>query len=192
MGQLKFGGGSLSIQDILSFGYLYLLMLGIASDSIYYGMLGINIISYSNVLDVILSPIVHLTSNIQFPIIIIVFPILLFFFLKFIEGRQKKASQTEEAKNEKSLPFRQLWMLVSAMVIFSAFFGYGLGGGAAIKAKMQKGTIKADHLLELSDRSKIKVQLIGNTSAYLFYIKEGNQVVTIAPVSDNILAIEKL
>ena len=29
-------------QDYLSFGYLYLLLLGVVSDSIYYGMVGIN------------------------------------------------------------------------------------------------------------------------------------------------------
>lgn len=192
MAELQIGRGSLSIQDILSFGYLYLLLLGIASDSIYYGMIGINIISYSNVLDVILSPIVHLTGNLQFPFIIIVFPILLFFFLKFMESRQKKSSESKDAKNVKALPFRQLWILVSALVIFSAFLGYGLGGGSAIKTKMQNGTIEADHLVEFTDRSKIKVRLIGNTSAYLFYIEEGKGVVTIAPLSDNILTIEKI
>lgn len=191
MNERPIGTESLSLQDILSFGYLYLMILGITSDSIYYGLLGVNIISYSNVLDVLLSPIVHLTSNIQFPMVIIVFPIISFFFLRYLENKQRRSNKSVE-KSKKSIPLRQLWIMLSAVVIFSAFFGYGLGGGVALKKRMANGTIKANHSLEFGDQSKIKVRLLGNTSSYLLYIKEGGNVVTITPISDNITAIEKL
>ncbi len=49
-----------SIQDYLSLGYLYLVVVGILFDAIFYGILGINIIHYSSILDVLLSPIAFL------------------------------------------------------------------------------------------------------------------------------------
>ena len=53
-----------SIQDYLSLGYVYLVVVGIILDAIFYGILGINIIHYSSVLDVLLSPVAFFTDSI--------------------------------------------------------------------------------------------------------------------------------
>ncbi|MBC5837492.1 hypothetical protein [Flavobacterium muglaense] len=58
------------IQKILPFGYIYLVVLGIMKESIYYYQIGINILKYSNIMDILISPIADLTSN---PIILIGF-----------------------------------------------------------------------------------------------------------------------
>ena len=55
--------GEYGLQDYLSFGYLYLLLLGIVSESIYYGLLGVSVLSYSDVLDVLLSPLTQLENE---------------------------------------------------------------------------------------------------------------------------------
>ncbi|NJK83951.1 MAG: hypothetical protein HC912_09240 [Saprospiraceae bacterium] len=83
-----------TVQDYLSIGYLYLLILGILSDSIYYGMLGINILSYSTILDVLLSPIVKLTDNILLAAAIMVptsFYLLLFYLQKQSTEKMKQS-----------------------------------------------------------------------------------------------------
>jgi len=54
-----------SIQDYLSLGYIYLLLLGICRELIFYGMMDINIFSYSSVLDVMLSPLIVLGSKLK-------------------------------------------------------------------------------------------------------------------------------
>ena len=43
----------ISIQDYLSLGYIYLVVAGILFDATFYGILGINIIHYSSILDVL-------------------------------------------------------------------------------------------------------------------------------------------
>jgi len=43
-----------SIQDYLSLGYLYLLILGIFKDAVFYGYLGVNFINYASVQDILL------------------------------------------------------------------------------------------------------------------------------------------
>ncbi len=61
------------IQKTLPFGYLFLVVLGILKESIYYYQVGINILKYSSIMDVLISPIADLTST---PIILLGFTIL--------------------------------------------------------------------------------------------------------------------
>ncbi|MFV8351923.1 hypothetical protein [Flavobacterium sp. XS2P14] len=62
------------VQRTLPFGYLFLVVLGIIKESIYYYQVGINILKYSNIMDVLISPIADLTST---PIILFGFTILI-------------------------------------------------------------------------------------------------------------------
>jgi len=48
---------NIAIQDYLSIGYVFMLILGIFHETIYYKFLGVNILEYSSVLDVLISPI---------------------------------------------------------------------------------------------------------------------------------------
>nr|WP_309757508.1 hypothetical protein [Flavobacterium sp.] len=62
------------VQRTLPFGYLFLVVLGIIKESIYYYQVGINILKHSNIMDVLISPIADLTST---PIILLGFTILI-------------------------------------------------------------------------------------------------------------------
>lgn len=176
----------LSLADMLPLGYLYLLLLGIASDSIYYGLLGINFISYSNVLDVLLSPLVHLTDSLSFPAIIIGIPLVLYGLIKWDHKRKAKAEKPSPA------PSMLVWLLLSAWVIFSAFIGFGLGGGFKMQERLRAGEIKPNHAITFTSGQAVEVKLIGHNSGYLFYVEPGDSTVTIAPVQGNVVRIEQL
>lgn len=180
----------LSLSDLLPLGYLYLLVLGIASDSIYYGLLGINIISYSNVLDVLLSPLVHLTDSLVFLGVIMGFPFLLYFLLRWSERRQQASAKPSSGIDE--LPLTMKWVVLSAWIIFSAFIGFGLGSGVTLKSKMEKGDVKASHLITFTNGEAVKGKLVGQNSSYLFYAAEGDPKITVAPVVGNVVKIEVL
>jgi len=183
-----------TIQDYLSIGYLYLLILGIVSDSIYYGILGINILSYSTVLDVLLSPIVRLTSNLKFPIIIILLPAASYLILKMIQKLKDRKAAGSVSSDSFSLNTKtyNAWILFSAWLVFSAYIGYGLGGGFKIKGMLETGDLTTDHRIHFHDQEAQEVKVIGNNSDYLFYILKDSNVVSISPIQENIRRIEKL
>lgn len=189
---------SWSVQDFLSFGYLYLLLLGIVSDSIYYGMAGINIISYSSVLDVLLSPIVRLTDNLVFPLVIFLTPAVLYWWLNLMRRMEekKKAKKKEQSDKPKgaaiSLSSRSMWLFFTGLVIFSAFIGYGLGGGHSLQQSLEDGKVKPNHRITFQDGHTAEVKLVGNNSEYVFYIMKDSAVVTVSPIKETIRSIEEL
>ena len=205
----------LSIQDVLSFGYVYVLILGIVSNSILYGMLGVNIISYSTVLDVLLSPLVHMTENLLFPSVVLGVPAIAYPILKYLKKRtfkkfaklkpgDKKYEKTKKEialHNKFSLP--QIWMAFSAYIIFGMFIGYGWGGGSKMQDRINEpnGNPDASHTITFAAQADpqgndtqrtIEVELIGTTSGYIFYIERGASEVSVAPIADNVIKIERL
>lgn len=49
--------------ELLTLDYAYLLILGVANQSLFYGLLGANFLAWSDVLDVLISPIALLTDH---------------------------------------------------------------------------------------------------------------------------------
>lgn len=189
-------------QDYLSFGYLYLLLLGVASDSIFYGMVGVNIISYSTILDVLLSPIVRLTDNLIFPGFIILMPAAGYFYIKLMIALEAKKRELKikaagpdtvipEPKTSQ-LTIRTLWFGFTCLIIFSAFIGHGVGAGFKQSQHLKEGTFKVDHQIEFQDGREQQVKVLGNNSEYVFYVQPGEQTVRISPIKETINAIREL
>lgn len=194
---MKIAPGISSIADYLSLGYLYLLLLGVASDSIYYGLLGINIISYSSVLDVLLSPITHLTSNLKFPVVVIVIPAVMFAWLKlsfWFYNRRRAPDQRVKELNMlgKMVSLQRAWLILSAWVVFGMFIGFGLGGGRTLQNKLAAGDMDADRRIIFQDNLSEEVKWIGNNSTYAFYVRAGEKTVTVSPIQNNLRAITKI
>ncbi len=190
-----------SMQDYLSIGYIYLLLLGIVSDSIYYSLLGISILEYSNILDVLLSPLIYLTKGAAFPIVIFLIPILTFVAFSFmrkahLKKREQPAYQQkhdiEKLDRFYSLTSRTRTVLTySAIAIFSAYFGYGLGGGNKMKERLEEGNLRVDHHLIFNGGDTLLVHLIGHNSQYVFYVEEDEKTVSVSPIEGNVKRIEK-
>ncbi len=194
--------GQWSMQDYLSLGYIYLLLLGIVSDSIYYGFLGISILEYSNVLDVLLSPLIYLTKGAAFPVVIFLIPVITFVVFTYLrkshlKSRGKPAYQQkrdiEKLDRFFSSTNRMRTVLIySAIAIFSAYFGYGLGGGSKTKERLEEGDLRMDHQLIFNGGDTLDVHLIGHNSQYVFYVEEESRTVSVSPIEGNVKRIVKL
>lgn len=192
-----------SLQDYLSLGYLYLLILGIFKDAIFYGFLGVNIINYASVQDILLSPIIHLTSDLKsLGIVFIGLPAICIFIgyiAKWYHERNKEKEWYQATKSYKQ--WNKLFsngniygFLVTLIFcsLFGAFIGFGLGRGQKISKKLKKGELKNNHQLTFVDKETLTVNLIGHNSAYLFYAAEKDTTITIMPIQGNIKKIQNL
>jgi heme/copper-type cytochrome/quinol oxidase subunit 2 len=184
---------TLPISEILPLGYLYLIVLGITSDSIFYGLLGVNIMSFSSILDVLLSPVVQLTSNIIIPIFIILVPFISYLTMQFIKKVNDK-KKLEQKKNiiNLNVSLRTSWLIFTAVMVFLAFIGLGVGRAVATKERLENGNFAARNKLTFQDGKTVEVRIIGNNSSYIFYVSKGGKSVIISPIQDNITKIEEL
>ncbi len=180
--------------EYLPLGYIYLILLGIVSDSIYYGILGVNIMSYSNVLDVLLSPIVNITSNLVLAVTFVGLPLFCYLYLLLIRKLTAKKDNTETNKKNffTSLSFTQLWVVLTAFSVFSAFMGLGLGGGFATKKSLERKDFNLTHKLSFNDGETIQAKVIGNNGSYVFYVLKNQSQVVVSPIQNNIKKIEKI
>ena len=193
----------ISIQEYLSLGYIFLLILGILGDTIYYHLLGINIISYSSVLDVLLSPIYLLTENLAVPIVT-VFAIALMYYTrvkfspKFHEKNKlkkwyKKIYNVEQLDKRYSTEISHNHILqLSAFAILALFVGLRTGAGLTVKKKMEGGSLKLNHNIIFRDAEQLNAAIVGQNSLYIFYVAEEDNKLTISPIEGNIKKILKI
>ncbi len=191
-----------SVQDMLSLGYLYLLLVGIAADSIFYSFLKINILSYSDVVDILLSPVIQI---IEAPILLVIFiglPALmqiLILSLRWQHIKKREKSEYREKHDIEKLD-RQLarknvntgWIVYAGLAIFAGFIGFGFGGGDKLNQRIENGEVKMNRSVYFTDGSKENVYLIGHNGEYLFYVKEGEKSARVVPIEANVKAITKM
>jgi hypothetical protein len=179
------------LQKLLSFGYLFLIITGILKESIYYHQLGINILNYSTITDVLISPIADLTAH---PIILVAVLCLLIMaylvpvvlskgthrkWVRDISGLRNREPLTKE---EHSRHFTNLFVKVVALVIFSFFLGIGLGTGEKTARKMATGQLVYNRRLNFGGGEVEDVCLVGSNSLYYFYVSKGKPGIRITPV----------
>lgn len=192
-----------SLQDYLSLGYLYLLILGIFKDTIFYGYLGVNFINYASIQDILLSPIILLTSNLKLLLaVFIVIPAfcwIVIYCSKWYHNRNKendwyKATKTYERWDKIFAGGNTYGFLIALIIymLFGGFIGFGFGSGTKISEKLKIGELEMDHQITFTDKETLNINLIGHNSEYLFYAKEKDTTVTITPIQGNIKRIEKL
>ncbi len=182
----------LPISEMLPLGYLYLLILGIVSDSIYYGMLGVNIMSFSGILDVLLSPVVQMTDNLIVPIFIIAMPLFSYFYILLMDRVTKRLAKSNKKTQKLNLSMMDTWLFFTTFIIFSAFIGMGVGKGVAASNKMKAGNLSVKSKITFLDGKSLDVRVIGNNSSYIFYVVKNGKSVVISPVQNNVARIEKL
>ena len=180
------------VQRTLPFGYLFLVVLGIIKESIYYYQVGINILKYSNIMDILISPIADLTST---PIILLGFVILILIlslasFLisknfdkdwlkKKIGSKKPLADITEE---EIRAYYGKYFISMFAFCLLCFFLGLGLGSGEKVASEISNNELKYGYEITFGDDQTKEIYLIGSNSSYYFYMEKGNKNVKIAPV----------
>lgn len=179
------------LEKLLPFGYLFLIFMGILKDSIYYYQLGINILKYSTITDVLMSPIAEFTSN---PIIL--FTIISLFlthiklpkFLakhhgnKLLQKMFELKPTTELTEKETESYYNSVAIKSLAVILLSFFLGYGMAGGYYMKNKLFENEIKYESKVNFNDDKSEQIYLISANSLYYFYFTKGNDAIQIAPL----------
>ena len=178
----------LNIQEYLSLGYIYLLLLGIATDAIYFGFLGISILDYSAISDVLLSPIKLLARNLLVCIILLVIITSLFLFNKWQASKLKKKGESEAQQTDLT---NKLLLTACVMVLFF-FVGIGLGAGKKNGMMLSKGELKPDHQITFANGEVIEAKVVGRNSVYLFYVRPNEKQVIITPIEEHVFQLKKI
>lgn len=183
---------SQDLQKLLPFGYLFLVILGIARESIFYNQLGINILNYSTIMDILISPISILTSH---PLVFIIFILLilsLYFIIYFLSKNYKKnwikkflgskSDLSTLSELEVKTHFGNKFIGLVAIGLVSFFLGIGIGNGKGIAERNESGSLNYTTNLTFNTNEKDEVYLIGSNSANIFYYSKDNKNVKISPV----------
>lgn len=181
------------LQKVLPFGYLFLVVLGIIKESFFYYQVGINILKYSNIMDILISPIADLTAH---PIVLIAFTIyvaLIYLCILFASKNYKKEwvrkiidsknELNELTQDEAKAHFGKIFILMIAIGLLSFFLGIGIGSGKKLADKIATNKLKYNYTITFNTNETKEIHLIGSNTANYFYVEKGNKNVKISPVS---------
>ena len=192
----------MKIQEILSLGYLYLIVVGIIGDVIRYKQIGVDILNYSTVWDVMLSPINYLTKDYRTLLIVLVFTAACYFYfvkiapklhLKYREKEwYKKTTNIEKMDKKYAEPDEGGIYILLMLVVFSMFVGMGVGNGGVLKRQLQNNELRMTHEIDFSNSETKEVRIIGLNSTYLFYAGYGDKEISIASINPNVKEIRRL
>ncbi|MNK07048.1 hypothetical protein D3C87_249570 [compost metagenome] len=180
------------LQNLLPLGYLFLVVLGIIKESVYFHLVGINILKYSSIMDILISPIATLTSH---PIVLIAI-ILIFAFHFYLPSllfkkRDKKwirkgfeLDKIKEEQSEEQLKnhLTNISIRMLAGVLLSFFLGFGLAGGFDASKRIKENKMDYNYRLNYNTGESEDIYVIGSNSLYYFYMAKGNKSIKIAPV----------
>ncbi|MCK8524046.1 hypothetical protein M0D21_20885 [Aquimarina sp. D1M17] len=187
-----------SIQEYIYLSYLFLLLVGTLSYSIFYAFLDINIINYSNVLDILLSPIVILTENIKTPLVMGGYIAIILLVFSILRKRIKKSLQkdlSDEKRNKLTKSynsFKNAMFVIPIAGTLGFYLGYAIAGGMKMSKRIQNGDFEVNRLLEFSNGDSKKVKLIGLNSQYIFYVLENERKISISPISGNLKTVQHI
>ncbi|CAM4241091.1 hypothetical protein [Flavobacterium terrigena] len=180
------------IQTLLPLGYLYLVILGIIKETAFFYQLDINILKYSSIMDVLISPIATLTSN---PIVFIIITIILissfylpdFLFKNDHKNWVRKIFELKKTKTDLGNDeIKNYYLFISikflAVFLLSVYLGYGVGEGYTISNRIKDNKLKYEHKLNYATGESEIVSLLETNSLYYFYVEKGKQSVKIAPI----------
>ncbi len=165
---------SQGIQGILTLGYLYIVILGILGEALYYSQLGVNILNYSGITDILLSPISKITSNFYLLGSIIFIVIILLSTLNSANTPEKKAKLKKRLKINPGNESRTLDLMVIflSVFLFSFYVGLDMGRGSKTSSRIKSGDLTySDKVIFISSDS-VSAKIVGVNSSYLFYITE--------------------
>ncbi|WP_299050620.1 hypothetical protein [uncultured Polaribacter sp.] len=200
---IKIEQDKLGLQDYFYIGYLYLIILGIVSDAIFYGIFGVSYLNYTTILDALISPISLLTNNWVLAVALGVMFALLYFYLTKVAPKIYKKLRVKkwyqkmyniEKWDKKYADLEQKKNLIPGMMFlfFLLFVSMRTGYGLGMKHKIMEKEITPNHTLIFKDNARLDVRKVGQNSAYFFYFIPGEKVITATPITDNLKQIKVL
>lgn len=182
-----------NIQDYITLGYLYLVILGIINIVIYYSAFGVNIFDYITITDILLAPVNMLFLDYWFTLFIIIALLVVAFLSKFLISGLNAIIAKIWSNDQKGLPKIVIRPFLIFVIIFSYVFLW-LSNNMAESMSSRVKTKKYGRETELTfvDNTSKKVFVIATTSMYVFYINKGETDVSISPISGTIKSIKKM
>lgn len=181
------------IQNLLPLGYLFLVVLGIVKESIYYYQIGINIIRYSSIMDILISPIATILIH---PIFFIVILALFIFYYnlpkillknedkKWVQKNFGKPNFKNEPTEDEKIEYYNIAAIKSLSVfLISIFLGYGFADGFSASNAIKNNNLHYNYKLNYTDEQSENIFILGNNTAYYFYVSQNNPTIKITPVS---------
>jgi hypothetical protein len=184
---------NLQLQDALSLGYIFLIVLGLIDNVIYWSGLGINIFDYTSITDILITPLNTFFSSPKGSLFLIVFLVGYYYLFKYLYTYLMKYAKAKAEKNNKpfkDIPFQPLTIVIVFFTL--VFIGYSAGISTSEKERIQNKQHIANRILTFSDNTTKEVHVVGVNSVYLFYAEIGNSDINIVPIGDNIKNIKKI
>ncbi|MDT0689162.1 hypothetical protein RM549_05160 [Salegentibacter sp. F188] len=177
------------IQGFLSVGYIYLIVLGILNETLYYNQIGINILNYSSILDVLISPIANLTSSI---LSLCIFIVLIFLVIKLPGFLAKNKDRNWSKKvlkidpdlsaNEIESSFFKVFLIMISVGLLGFFVGTGITKGIYTSKRINEGEIEYNDKLNLINGENADIKILGTNSSFIFYLTPEIKTVSITPI----------
>jgi hypothetical protein len=190
-------------QELLSLGYIYLLILGIIHNAVYFNILDVNYLEHSSVLDVLISPISVITASLKSALIFFGIILISILYVKVLiplvvklRRKQKKYQSGKYLKKINDLEGlaknSYALILIMGLFIFGYFIGFGYGRGMKYKSQIADNDIEITHKIEFINGKTINANVLGKNSLSVFYIEKGDEKVSVSPIDGNIMKIQKL
>ncbi|MEM6723306.1 MAG: hypothetical protein AAF598_04665 [Bacteroidota bacterium] len=172
-----------TIQEVFSVSYVVLLLCGMIMDYTDYAIYGVNIFSYSDILDFLLSP---------FKRIEIVLPVAIVFFFSYFRNwyaiRKATPEEVEVLRNapRKFSIYFEILMTISLVIGFS--IGNYIGGKHRVINRINEGYTNTK--IELVDGTSKDIYLFGKNNEYLFYFSDKENYMKVMPIRNNVKVIQ--
>lgn len=181
-------------QSILYLGYILLVVLGIINETFFYSQFNINILEYADILDVLLSPISRLTSNVILLVISILTVLAVIILPKQISKLKSKEWFMKAFKIESSetkIEGKILTVMTVFVVIFflGIFVGTGWGKAERLKNQIASETVAYNDVINFLDGKSLEVEIVGKNSSYLFYLTPANNYIQISPINGTVKSL---
>lgn len=186
-------------QGILSVGYIYLIIMGILHEALFFQQLDIHILKYSSIVDVLMSPINRLSSGsgLVFSVVLL---LLIFVLPSFLSSKKDKdwfkkvfkKMPPEKSKEEMRTFFYQMFIVYACLGIFGFFIGSAWGRGIEVIKDIKNNEVAYDDVITFIDESQEKVEILGKNTSFLFYITAENDRVKVSPIQGVIKIIEEI
>ena len=177
------------LQNILAFGYLALIIIGMIYEAIYYSYFAINIFEYSEVLDFLLAPF-RRPLTIIYLLIAITAMVVGFILDKWFQKMPKLYRFLHFGMANKSwFPTYRRWSLVITFILLVVIYA-GLVGKISYEKILDDK--KPDLEIQFSETDhKFTGKSIGKNGSYLFLLDMDHQVYII-PIDNDIRLIRPL
>lgn len=181
----------LAIQDYITLGYLYLVLLGTVNIVIYYSGFNINIFDYISITDILLAPINMLFLDYKNTAMIVVVIWIISFALKFAFVGVNKLIENIASKYNKPIKTIIYQPVIVFVILFSyIFLVLSINMADRVSSRITNKTYKLYTKLTFTDNTQKDVYVVATTSMYLFFVEQGESVVTVMPISGNVKSIK--